>query len=146
MTTATKEVSTRMRARLVAGLLSIAALLAVAAPASAASFVAHLSAPGHHPKAGHRWPITVSARTASGAPLRATATYQFLYHGQRVNTQYPSPHGPTRHSPYPFRGSFRDASFTWPARAVGYPLTLRVVVSVRGRGTKHLDYWVRVRR
>ena len=39
-----------------------------------------------------------------------------------------------------------DDTFTWPRRSVGVPLTLRVVVAVRGKGSVNLDYAVRVRR
>jgi hypothetical protein len=137
-------------------LLAAVALLATASTASAATFRATLRAPGHHPKANKRWPITVTARTPSGKALRATATYQFVYGGQVVATRYPSPRanprskcsraGTCRHSPWPFRGRFRDKTFTWPSRAAGIALTFRVVVSVRGRGSKRLDYAVRVRK
>jgi hypothetical protein len=133
------------------------ALLAPAAPAAAAPCpVAHLSAPTHHPKAGALWPITVTCRTRSGKGIRATATYQFVYNGQVVATRYPSPKanpnsacskaGTCRHSPYPFTGRFRDATFTWPRRAVGIPLKLRVVIRVRGKGSMNLDYAVKVHR
>jgi hypothetical protein len=133
------------------------ALLAPAAPAAAAPCpVAHLSAPTHHPKAGALWPITVTCRTRSGKGIRATATYQFVYNGQVVATRYPSPKanpksacskaGTCRHSPYPFTGRFRDGTFTWPRRAVGIPLKLRVVIRVRGKGSMNLDYAVKVRR
>ena len=133
------------------------ALLAPAAPAAAAPCpVAHLSAPTHHPKAGARWPITVTCRTRSGKGIRATATYQFVYNGQVVATRYPSPKanpnsacskaGTCRHSPYPFTGRLRDTTFTWPRRAVGIPLKLRVVIRVRGKGSMNLDYAVKVRR
>lgn len=133
-----------------------AVFLVPAAPAAAAPCVAHLSAPGHHPKAGALWPITVTCRTRSGAPVRATATYQFVFNGQVVATRYPSPKadpdskcsrdGTCRHSPYPFKGRMRDGTFRWPARAVGVPLKLRVVVRVRGKGSVNLDYAVRVHR
>jgi hypothetical protein len=133
------------------------ALLAPAAPAAAAACpVAHLSAPTHHPKAGARWPITVTCRTRSGKGIRATATYQFIYNGQVVATRYPSPKadpnsacskaGTCRHSPYPFTGRLRDGTFTWPRRAVGIPLRLRVVVRVKGKGSVNLDYAVKVHR
>jgi len=133
------------------------AFLVPAAPAAAAACpVAHLSAPTHHPKAGARWPITVTCRTRSGKGIRATATYQFIFNGQVVATRYPSPKadpnskcskaGTCRHSPYPFTGRMRDATFTWPRRAVGIPLKLRVVVRVRGKGSVNLDYAVKVRR
>jgi hypothetical protein len=139
---------------LVAGIAAVG-LLVPASVADAASFVARLKAGGHHPKAGKRWPISVSARTRSGKPVRATAYYQFLYGGQVVSTQYPNPHARPgacpgasgcRRSPYPFRGSFRDPTIVWPRRSVGYRLTFRVVVKSKGRGTKKLNYAVRVRR
>jgi hypothetical protein len=133
-----------------------AAFLVPAAPAAAAPCVAKLSAPGHHPKAGKFWPITVTCRTRSGKAVRATATYQFVYNGQIVATRYPSPKadpnskcskaGTCRHSPYPFTGRMHDPTFTWPRRAVGIPLTLRVVVRVRGKGSVNLDYAVKVHR
>lgn len=133
------------------------ALLAPAAPAAAAPCpVAHLSAPTHHPTAGKRWPITVTCRTRSGKGIRATATYQFVYNGQVVATRYPSPNadpnskcskaGTCRHSPYPFKGRMHDGTFTWPRRAVGIPLTLRVVVRVKDKGSVNLDYAVKVHR
>ena len=137
-------------------MLALVASAVIAAPASAASFRATLHVPGHHPKANARWPVTVTARTSSGKALRATATYQWLYNHQVVATRYPSPNvnpnskcsraGTCRHSPWPFTGKMRDATFTWPARSVGFALTFRVVVKVKGRGTKKLDYAVRVRR
>jgi len=139
---------TTMRARLLAILGSIVLLLAAGAvPASAASFVARLKAPNHSPKGGTKsWRITVSAHTRSGRPLRATAVYKFLYNGQVVSTQNPWP-GHSRGGPRPwtFRGRYRD-TILWPARAAGYPLTFRVVVSVKGRGSVNLDWKVRVRR
>ena len=143
-----------MRGRATAGL--IAGLLILPSSAHAAPFVATLKAPTHHPKANRLWPITVTARTRSGKALHATATYKFLYNGQVVQTTYPSPKadpnsacskkGTCRHSPYPFRGRFRDPSIVWPARSVGFPLTFRVIVAVKGMGRVNLDYAVRVRR
>ena len=137
-------------------LIALAALLVPVTSAQAAPFAATLKAPTHHPKANRFWPITVTARSHSGRALRATATYQFVYSGQVVQTAYPSPKadpklacskaGTCRHSPYPFRGRFRDPTVVWPARSVGYPLTFRVVVKVKGMGTVKLDYAVRVRR
>lgn len=116
------------------------------AAAPAAGFVVGLSVPTHHPHANTNWWITVSARTRSGRALRATAFYQFLFQGQVVSTQYPSPRGgPARHSPWAFAGSFRDA-VVWPRRSVGIPLTFRVVVRVRGLGQEHADVRVRARR
>lgn len=120
-----------------------------AGAAGAAGFVAHLNAPNHHPKAGKLWYITVSARTSSGKPLRAVAWYEYYYNGQKVATRNPSPRNPNDESggprPYPFKGSYRDG-ILWPKRSVGIPLTFRVVVKVKGLGTRKLDWKVVVRR
>jgi hypothetical protein len=131
-----------------------AAILLPAASAQAAPCVARLTAPGHRPKVNKLWPVTVTCRTRSGRAVSATATYEFLYQGQVVATRYPSPNanpnskcsraGTCRHSPWPFKGRFRDSTFSWPRRAVGFPLTLRVVVRVKGKGAVNLDYAVRV--
>jgi hypothetical protein len=118
--------------------------------------VATLKATTHHPKANRLWPLTVTCRTSSGKAVRATATYQFVYQGQVVATRYPSPKadpkspcsraGTCRHSPYPFKGKMRDGTFIWPRRSVGFPLTLRVVIAVKGKGSLNLDYTVKVRK
>jgi len=137
-------------------LVSGALLVPTAVPAASKPCVARIKAPGHHPKADRLWPITVTCKTPSGKPVRATATYQFIYEGQIVATRYPSPkanpkskcskEGTCRKSPYPFRGTLRDPTFTWPKRAVGIPLKLRVLIRVKGKGSTHVDYAVTVRR
>ena len=146
-----------MPRRVIAALAVTAAVLVPAGPATAAgSFVATLHATTHHPKADRFWPITVTVRSRSGKALRATATYQFLLNGQVVATRYPSPKadpkaacskkGTCRHAPYAFRGRFHDPTVTWPPESSGIALTFRVVIKVKGMGTKNLDYAVRVRR
>lgn len=132
-----------MRRRILFSLIAVLALLVVAASAQAASFDAHLKTPGHHPKAGKDWPIKVTAEKR-GRAIKASAFYQFLYNGQVVSTQYPSPHGPPRHKPYKFKGSYKDP-ILWPKRAVGFKLTFRVVVRAKHRGKVKLNYRVRVR-
>jgi hypothetical protein len=144
------------RPALVLFLVAAAALVPAASASAAPCASAHLSAPTHHPKAGARWPITVTCRTRSGKGIRATAVYQFVYNGQVVATRYPSPRanpnsacskaGTCRHTPYPFTGRLHDGTFSWPARAAGIALKLRVVIAVRGKGSMHLDYAVRVHR
>lgn len=136
------------RPRTLLGLLTVATAMAVGATsASAAAFKASLDAPNHTPKGGAKnWKITVTARSNSGKALSATATYQFLFNGQKVSTQYPNPghtEGGTR--PYRFTGRYSD-TILWPKRAAGYPLTLRVVVSAAGKGHVNLDWKVRVQR
>jgi hypothetical protein len=133
-----------MRTRVIAVVLT--AFAVAAAPAGAATFRATLHAPNHTPKAGTKtWIIRVTATTPSGKPLRATAVYQFFFRGRKVSTQYPNPFKPTGsgHHPWAFTGSYRD-QILWPKRAVGFPLTFRVVVKVAGRGTKNLDWKVTV--
>jgi hypothetical protein len=124
-------------------LIAASVALIVPSAAGAASFDAHLKAPGHHPKAGKKWPINVTAEK-HGRPIKAKAFYQFVYNGQIVATRYPSPHGPTTDHPYSFRGSYRDPVI-WPKRAIGIKLTFRVVVKAKHRGKVKLNYRVRVR-
>jgi hypothetical protein len=142
-----------MRTRLLVPLLAVAALLVGAASASAAPFVAHFHAPDHSPKAGKKWPVTVTAKSKSGKKLHATAYYLFLFNGQVVCKQYPDPGHPNnatrckqgrRHSPYPFYGRMYDPTFIWPRTAIGAPLTLRTVVAVKGLGRVYLDWRVKV--
>jgi hypothetical protein len=129
-------------------LLATVVLAAWPATAGAAGFVAQLKAPNHNPMAGKLWYITVSARTASGRPLRATAYYEYYYNGQKVATRNPSPSDPRDESggprPYAFKGSYRDG-ILWPKRSAGIPLTFRVVVKVQGLGTRNLNWKVVVR-
>lgn len=131
-----------MAKRVLVCVACVAALLIAAAPADAGSFVLRLKAPGHHPHAGKKWPIKVSAKSHSGRPLHAKAIYRFVYQGQVVRTT--SPYGKHSQKPYPFRGHYRDV-VRWPKRSVGFPLKFRVVVKARHHGKKHVDYRVRVR-
>ena len=134
------------RTAIVAAAVASAALAAAPA-ADAASWVLRLKTPRTQPRVNHGWKITVSAHTRSGRPLRARAYYQFLYQGQVVSVQYPSPGKPpgTAHKPYRFRGSYSD-KLKFPARSRGIPLTLRVVVKADRRSTQHRDKRIRVRR
>ena len=101
--------------------------------AQAPSFVATLNAPTHQPVANAAWPITISARTFGGVPLRATVTYEYLFTGQVV----------ARRSRYRFTGTFHDV-IRWPTRSLSFPLTFRAVVTTR-LGTQNLDYQVQVK-
>lgn len=106
--------------------------------------VATLHASGHKPKVGH-WPITVTL-TKGGQGVRGHISYEFRFNGQVVSRQKvaqpPIPPGGA-HSPK-FVGRFHDV-LTWPARAAGIPLTLRVVVT-SPYGTKNLDWAVTVQK
>ena len=134
----------RFRARRL--LLAVPALVAIAAaaapaqparPVAASAFRATLKVPGHHPKAGRVWPVTVTA-TYRGRPTRVRLTYQYLFNGKVVSTQHPDS---LKRSGYRFTGRYTDREFVWPARAAGIRLTFRAVVS-GAHGTRRLDYWV----
>jgi len=106
---------------------------------STGSFRARLFGSGHHPRAGHRWRIRITARTTAGHSLSASIFYQFLFGGQIVACRSVTSPG----KPH-FRGTFRDV-IKWPKRSVGVPLTLRAVVRTR-KGVRNLDYSIKVRR
>lgn len=107
-------------------------------------FVVRLKAAGHHPKVGKPWRIEVTAtREGSDQPIQGAAFYEFLFGGAVVSKQYPAPHGGSATKPYRFVGHYSDA-LTFPGRAVGQPLTFRVVVRAGSLGTRHVDYPVRV--
>src|SRR4051794_27580498 len=119
-------------------LLTICSVLAVPTTASAAcSWSAKLHAGTHHPRAGKPWPIRV---TTSLSGDRMSAYYQFVFGNHVVAEREINPHssapGKKR---FHFRGSFRDPTVTWPRRAIGIPLTFRVVVHSRCC-TKRLNY------
>jgi hypothetical protein len=96
------------------------------------AWTATLTAPTHSPRAREPWPIVIRV-TRRGRPLAASVRYQFLLAGRPVASR----------SHYRFTGTLHD-TITWPARAVGIPLTFRAVVR-SALGVKNLDYPVRVR-
>jgi hypothetical protein len=127
----------------------LASTAALAAPAAAvgAPFKVSLKTPKGQPKANKLWKITVGAHSNSGKKLHASAYYQFLFNGQVVSTQYPDPKHPGtvggRDSAWKFAGSYTD-HLLFPDRSAGIPLTLRVQVTVKGKGTLHKDRKIRV--
>ena len=110
------------------------AATATPAPATGTLVATLTTPPGHTPAANKVWPITVTARDPSGHAVRARLHYEFLYGGAVV----------ARRSNFSFSGRFHD-NLSWPAQAVGLPLTLRAVVT-SAIGTKNLDYPVTVTR
>lgn len=88
------------------------------ARAATQSLAVTLTTPKTQPLAGGFWPITVLARTASGTPASGTVSYAFLF-GGAVVARRPGGHMSA--------GVFHDR-LEFPARAVGYPLTVQVVV------------------
>lgn len=90
-----------------------------------------MHASGHHPRVNKPWPVSFTV-TQAGRPARARVRYEYLFAGQVV----------AHRSNYGFTGSFHDI-FTWPASALGYPLTFRAVIT-SGKATLSLDYRVQV--
>jgi hypothetical protein len=106
-------------------------------------FYARLYAHGHTPKVGN-YPIRVVAKSPSGKPISGGHVfYQFLFGTTVVSCQTVGPN-PPKYKPRFTRGVFRDV-LTFPKKSVGYPITLRVVVST-SYGLKNLDYKIRVRK
>jgi hypothetical protein len=123
--------------------LVLAVLVASPAPAArddppASRLVAHLFARTHHPKAGARWPIRITARDGKGHRVRGTVRYAFLYQGQVVMRQHPK--GDKR-----FVGDFHDKHLAWSKRSISLELTFRAIVDTK-LGQANLDYRVKVHR
>jgi hypothetical protein len=128
----------------IAALLGSAAVMAVPSLAGGASklttvrgskgaLTATMTVGTHTPKVNANWPATFTARF-DGKPVQAAVAYQFVFAGQVVATR----------SHYRFTGSFHDI-LTFPATAVGYPLTFRAKVTAH-RLIVNLDYPVTVKR
>lgn len=99
--------------------------------ASANGVTATMHAGTHRPHVKVLWPVSFTV-TSGGKPAKAEVRYEYLFAGQVV----------AHRSQYKFQGVFHD-TFEWPSSAVGYPLTLRAVVS-SGSVTLNLDYPVQV--
>jgi hypothetical protein len=82
------------------------------------ALVVSLTTPTSEPSAGGFWPVTIRAHTATGTPAGGTVSYAFLFGGAVVARR---PGGQMRD------GVFHDR-LEFPAQAVGYPLTLQVIV------------------
>jgi hypothetical protein len=121
------------------------ALLACAQLASAGTVVgtsgplrATLHAGTHHPNYKQKWPISYTA-SLNGRPATAHVFYEFLYKGSVVSKQYV-----THNKVFKFHGHYTDKTFgPFTSKAIGFPLTVRVVISAGGH-TVNLDYPVRV--
>jgi hypothetical protein len=125
--------------------VAIATVLAVltAAPAPAVrvdpmggGLVARLYVGTHEPRAGHKWPIRITAHDAHGHKVHATVRYAYIYAGEVV--KHIDPHGSNH-----FFGEWNDHHFEWSATTIGLDLTFRAVVDSR-LGQANLDYAVKV--
>ena len=115
-------------------LVGLAVALALPALASAAPFTARLKAANHQPVANKKWPITVTV-TRGRAKLSGSVRYEFLFNGA-VEAHRPG------HS---FKHGVYHDSLLFPSEAVGYTLSLRVIVTTR-YGTVQLPWWIKARR
>ena len=133
-----------VRPVLAAGVLTAAlasAAQATVVRSASGPLAATLTAGTHSPKAGAQWPVKVIA-TLAGRPARAAIVYQFVFGGQVVSSQIPRYTNGRPHTS--FTGTFSD-SLQFPARAVGFPLTLRMHITAGGR-IVNLDYALQVAR
>ena len=105
---------------------------ATSVSATAGEVTATMHGSSHTPTVGN-WPVHFTV-TRAGQPARASVGYEFLLDGEIV----------ARRSHYTFTGSFSDL-LEWPATAVGYPLTLRAVIT-SGATVINLDYPIQVTR
>jgi len=103
--------------------------------ASSGRLQATLHAPNATPKAGTLWHYSVRASDSSGHPVAGTVETEFTFGGQVVGRESPPTHALTH-------GRLND-EVTFPARAVGVPLTFRVVIHTR-LGAITLDWPVKV--
>jgi hypothetical protein len=109
-----------------AGLTSAVHQRSASSSSARATLTVHLQAPSSEPKSGGKWPITVTAQNASGKPVNGTVSYAFLFGGAVVARR---PGGQMKN------GIYHD-QLEFPAQALGYPLTLEVIVEGEGgRGT-----------
>ncbi|MGH2915304.1 MAG: hypothetical protein ACRDMX_09975 [Solirubrobacteraceae bacterium] len=100
---------------------------------SAARFGVRLHAPNHTPTANRKWWITMYI-TRGRSKLSGSVRYEFLYNGTVVG-----------HRPgIRFKRGYARDDLLFPDAAVGYPLTVRILVSTR-YGTVDLNWAVRTR-
>lgn len=102
--------------------VTASAALTTMSVAKAGTLSVVLHAPTTEPKVGVGWPITVEAHTPAGKPVNGTVSYAFIFGGAVVARR---PGGQMR------EGVFHD-HLEFPAQAVGYPLTLEVIVEGEG--------------
>lgn len=121
-----------------AGVVPVGAILAVAALAPAASaagatFTVKAHFPNHTPIAGKHWPVTLDV-TKGATKLSGSVRYEFEFDGSVVS-----------HQPgHRFTDGVYKDEMTFPADAVGQPLTLVVLVTTKD-GTKSVDWAVKTK-
>lgn len=96
-----------------------------------------VSGQNHAPKVGEAWRYSLTVTDAAGHPLSGAVDVEFAFAGQVVGHDSPPTH-PVKH------GHWTD-KLTFPAAAVGHPLSLQAVVHTP-RGSITLDWPITVRR
>ncbi len=91
----------------------------------------------HNPVAGQIWDYSVLATDGSGKALSGTVETEFVFNGTVVGRESPSTH--------PLKNGRLDDTVTFPARALGIPLSVQVVVHTPA-GSVTLDWPVKARR
>lgn len=89
----------------------------------------------HAPKVKRSWRYSVTATDAAGHPLSGTVEIEFVFNGQVVGRDTPPTHPITK-------GHWHD-SVTFPAPALGMPLSFRAVVHT-SQGSITLDWPIKV--
>lgn len=96
---------------------------------------ASLHGANHAPTAGKKWHYSVLATDPSGKALSGTVATQFVFNGTIVGREVPPTHQLSD-------GRLND-KVTFPAQAVGIPLTFRVVVQTKA-GSVTLNWAIKV--
>ncbi len=89
----------------------------------------------HAPKVKRAWSYSVAVTDAAGRPLSGNVAIQFVFNGQVVGRDTPPTHPITN-------GGWHDR-VTFPAPAIGMPLSFRAVVHT-SRGSITLDWPIKV--
>jgi hypothetical protein len=118
------------------GAKPVAALPQPVVAASAGGVRASLHGESHAPVAGKLWHYSVLATDASGKALSGKVDTEFVFGGQVVGREKPPTHQ--------LKNGRLDDKVTFPAQAIGIPLTFRVVVHASA-GTLTLNWPVKVR-
>lgn len=113
--------------------LALALILTLALPgtALAAGFKIKPHILNHTPTINRKWPVRLTV-TRGRTRLSGTVKYEFLFDGTVVSHQ--AGHKFTH-------GTYTD-TMIFPPKALGEPLTLRILVTVPKYGTEHLDWKV----
>jgi hypothetical protein len=97
---------------------------------------ATLTVPNHTPTVGKLWPYAVHVTDVSGKRLNGTVDIQFAYGGQVVGRDTPPTH--------PIKNGLWHDNLTFPAAAVGQPITFQAVVHTSA-GSVTLNWPVKVK-